>query len=157
MVSESPLSKYNSLGMDKIGQGGCYKPASSTVTVEWVRRQSKSEICDRWGTQIAYTAVPWIWFTYSGYCTKCTQPASSSWLSLRSPLTSGNGHKPPWPQRHKTLAAASKPPSHQPPATRYSPIPSSAIAAAIRWPAISIRLIVVYSLFLSIVAAAISR
>eukprot|EP00956_Cyclotella_meneghiniana_P045284 scaffold362123_cov73-Cyclotella_meneghiniana.AAC.2 len=33
MVSESPLSKYNSLGMDKIGQGGCYKPASSTVTV----------------------------------------------------------------------------------------------------------------------------
>ena len=63
--------------------------------------------------------------------------------------------KPPWPHRHKPSAAASKSPSHQPPVTRYSRIPSSAIAAAIWWP--EIRLIVVYLPFLSIVVAAISR
>eukprot|EP00956_Cyclotella_meneghiniana_P030171 scaffold75200_cov76-Cyclotella_meneghiniana.AAC.4 len=98
------------------------------------------------------TTVPWIWFTYSRYGTKCTQPCVICLaLTLLTPhLGKRLKNKPPWPHRHKTFAAASKPPSHQPPATRYSRIPSSAIAAAIWWP--TIRLIVVYSPFLSTVA-----
>eukprot|EP00956_Cyclotella_meneghiniana_P031394 scaffold82298_cov45-Cyclotella_meneghiniana.AAC.14 len=64
-----------------------------------------------------------------------------------SPLEMAKNKTTIWPHRHKSSAAASKSPSNQPPAARFSRIPSSAIAAAIWWH--EIRLIVVYSPFLS--------